>query len=142
MITVVPILACFFMTAGFVRGNIRGLQSSGFVGFKLVHVPSNVELWDILNGDVIDIASLGVTASFNIKAVPMNSMVRSVKSENGRIDSVAPFSRCGNSGEVYRPCSHLVVGPNPIIVSATSTDASKRHTVFDSFSLVHVGQLE
>lgn len=89
----------------------------GAVKLTLIHAPTNTELVDLQDGAVIDIASLGISPQFNVKAGNAGNTVQSVTFvETAKNEGVEPFAYCGDDGGKYNECPSLGIGTNTVSV--------------------------
>ena len=109
-------------------GEARSLQSVGQVDqFILYNAQTDQPLLTLTDGMVVNIATLNAN-TFNIVATTVNGVVGSVKfgyngNANARIESLPPYSLCGDSNANYEVCTYLVVGSHTI--TATSYSGTK-----------------
>lgn len=90
---------------------------SGITALKLVHAPTDTELLNLVNGMVIDLKELRVSAEFNVKAVNVGDSVKSVTFlETGKNEGAEPFAFCGDNGGDYFVCPSLGLGMNSVTV--------------------------
>jgi hypothetical protein len=128
-------------TATGIRGNVHnedrnlglfGSFSGAITGLELWDTKNNKKMTTLLNGQTIVVNSIAgmSTPSFNINAISSGGGIRSVVFGHGTNPRVkreikAPWTFCGNLGQVFNTCPALGVGTHT--VTATPY-ASKRGT--------------
>jgi hypothetical protein len=113
--------------------NKRDLQIVGQIqALRLINADTDLPIVDLVDGMVINTATLS-TSNFNVQAtVTNNAIVQSVKfgyntRSSFRIESEQPYAICGDGGPVgnYNVCLTLVVGQHNLSATPyTGTKAS------------------
>jgi hypothetical protein len=105
----------------------RQLQTLGQIDqFRLVHSDTDIAVYNITNGTVINIATEG-TANFNIEVTTMNGSVGSILFGHNnlvtyRSEAGTPLAFCGDGnprGNFYQ-CTRLIVGTHSITATPYS----------------------
>jgi hypothetical protein len=102
-----------------------GSSSVGIDSFVLVYAPTNAELLELQDGDVIDLQALDVSSlALNVKVNPSDGVESVWFAETGRHESTLPFAFCGDNAGVYNSCTEIRAGPNTITVTPFSSFSS------------------
>lgn len=95
------------------------VMAGAVVSLKLIHAPTDQELFTLVDGMTIDLATLGVTPEFNIKAENLVGAVGSVSFvESNHNEGAEPFAYCGDNGGNYNTCPSIGLGDNTATVIA------------------------
>jgi hypothetical protein len=110
----------------------RNATTTFIESFVLVYAPTNTELFELHDGDVIDLTTLSggdgviMSLAFNVKVNVNSDMVGAVLfAETGRRETTPPLSFCGdgNAGQ-YNTCTQIKAGPNTITVTPQAADGA------------------
>jgi hypothetical protein len=107
------------------RRNLQGIVA--LTGLDLIDSNTGKRITTLTSNQVIEVNQIpGMTPSFNINATFVGTAVKSVAFGYGttikyRTDNTAPFSFCGNKGQVFFTCSLLGMGTH--VVTATPYSA-------------------
>lgn len=97
----------------------RGLIQVGF--FRLIDSTTSQVLADpLVDGAIIPIPA-AADISVTVEAVVSDPGVQSVVFDNGRKESFAPYSRCGDNSGIFSKCWDLGAGPNTVSALVVSS---------------------
>ena len=115
------------------------MGAAGIDSFVLVYAPTNTELLELKNGDVIDIGTLeGVTdVAFNVRANPSSGIGVVFFPQTGKREQTPPLSFCGDNSGNYNVCADITAGMNTIMVTPIDAVSNLELTTISiSFEIV------
>ena len=127
-LSLLALLLCssnIIVEGSFSGGNDRSLQTVGTVDrLVLINAVTDLPIVNLAKDTVVNIASVNAK-SFAIEATTVGGSVGSVKfgyngKPNFKIEGVARYAMCGNSGNNFAACSVLVVGQHNLTVTTYS----------------------